>query len=100
MARLITTIAIRPELSKMYELICDKTGNFSEWVCNRIERAFDGDESLLLQIDGLQRQLNALKKEIIILCNGHGVIRKEIKDNPNVTRIYDIMLEEFENAKR
>ena len=100
MARMITTVAIRPELVPKYEMIVAETGNFSQWVCNRIEGAFNGDEALLLQIDGLKRQMLAIKKEISILFKGHGLIRKEIQSNPNVTMIYDMMMEEFENAQR
>ena len=96
MARLITTIGIRPELIQKYEDIRKDSGNFSEWVCNRIETAHSSDETPQLTIDALKKQIGALKQEIRTLFNHNGQVRKLVcYDDAKYKRIFDICMEDL-----
>ena len=90
MARFITTIGIRPELMKKYEAIIDDCGNFSEWVCNRIEAAYAGDEALLMQIDALKRQREGARAEMSRLYRNNPAIRKIVNKDKSLKHLYDM----------
>lgn len=95
MARFITTIGIRPELMKKYEAIIDDCGNFSEWVCNRIEAAYAGDEALLMQIDALKRQREGARAEMSRLYRHNAAIRKIINKDKTLRHLHDMATSEL-----
>lgn len=95
MARFITTIGIRPELMKKYEAIIDDCGNFSEWVCNRIEAAYAGDEALLMQIDALKRQREGARAEMSRLYRHNAAIRKIINKDETLRHLHEMAVSEL-----
>ena len=84
MARLITTIGIRPDLLNKYDQIRSDSGNFSEWVCNRIETWEEKTQVIEKRLDAYKRQLNTLKAQFKRLADNNGVVRKEVYKNEDL----------------
>jgi nicotinic acid phosphoribosyltransferase len=89
MARLITTIGIRPELLPNYEQIRSDSGNFSEWVCQRIQSWTEDTGVTEKRLDAYKRQLTTLKAQFKRLADNNGVVRREV--NKNVDAFYALL---------
>lgn len=86
MARLITTIGIRPDLLMNYEQIRSDSGNFSDWVCQRIETWDEDPNVTQKRLDAYKRQLKTLKDQFKRLADNNGVVRREV--NKNIDAFY------------